>query len=91
MLDPTPHPQQKTQVVFERAAALGLKAPSEPTFALMTAMYLLASEGLGARELTPSVKHETFRLVKSQYKKFLQSMASRSLQPLFRAGSSVQS
>ena len=72
MLDSTQPAQLRTEVVFKKAAALGLKAANEPTSAVLTAMYLIASESTsGARETHPSLKHETLKVVKRQYRKFV--------------------
>jgi hypothetical protein len=72
VLDTAKLAELRAQVVFKRAALLGLKALSEPTSALLTALYLIASDGLvGARETQAGLKHETLKMVKSQYRKFV--------------------
>ena len=78
MLDSTQHAQLRTEIVFKRAAALGLKAANEPTSSVLTAMYLIASDTLAvARETHASVKHETLKVVKAQYKRFVADHAAQ--------------
>jgi len=77
LTDPAVHAHEKASSIYSKACLLGLRAPTEPTVANMTALHLVASEGLqGAVGMAAKLKHESFRLVKAQFKKVVQQSAN---------------
>ena len=57
------HQSRILSIVLQHAVKLGLRCPSEPTIAFLTAMVIFPAEGM-----MPAVKHTAFKAVKAQLK-----------------------
>lgn len=64
----------KADLLYGGCALLGLATPSESTFAVLVAIFLMACEGAAAcQELSAVSLYETLKVMKRQYRAFIQT------------------